>query len=127
MRRVLALAALWALRVAAAEPVDLTVKWYYGSSAGMTMAEQAQNAMLEEFHRANPDIRLKSWSALQLPGNMWQQTDLLAFAGGLAADIQQLFFHQIQFCARQNLVAPLNDWIGEDANRDGILSDNEVR
>ncbi len=92
------------------KPVALTVK-YFAEAGGDDLGGKAQTAVQEAFFLQNPDIRLKRWSGLTLPGNMWMQADLLAFAGGVAADVQTLFFHQVQFYASQRLLAPLDDLV----------------
>jgi len=121
------LLALDGLAAEPATPIELTVKYYYPGGAGVSLAEQAQNAVLAQFYKDNPNVRLKPWSSLQLPGDMFQQAELLAFAGGIAADIVPLFFHQVQFYTQQGLLAPLNEFIGEDTNGDGVLTDDEIR
>ena len=107
--------------------VELKVKYFGEPGVAVSIAEQAGEASLQAFYASNPDVRLKEWSSLRLPGDMFQQAELLAFAGGVAADVVPLFFHQIQFYAQQGLLAPLNEFIGEDTNGDGVLTDDEIR
>lgn len=101
------------------EPVTLTVKWYR-PNGWEDVNSKAERAAQFAFFDTHPHIRLKRWTALSLPGDMFQQADLLAFAGGVAADVQPLFIHQLQFFAQQGLLAPLNAFL-ETSGKDGGL------
>jgi len=99
-----------AVPAAAEEPVEISIK-YFSEAVGDDVAGKAQAAVLEEFALRYPAVVLRPWSGLKLPGEMWMQADLLAFAAGVAADVQPLFFQQVQFYAEQGLLAPLNSQV----------------
>lgn len=109
MRLALAILMIWSgvAGSATGKPVEISIK-YFSESVGDDVAGKAQAAVLEEFAVRNPEVVLRPWSGLKLPGEMWMQADLLAFAAGVAADVQPLFFQQVQFYAEQGLLAPLD-------------------
>jgi len=100
------------------EPVTLSVKWYR-PNGWEDINSRAERAAQFAFFENHPDIRLKRWTALSLPGGMFQQADLLAFAGGVAADVQPLFIHQLQFFAQQGLLAPLDSFLATGGENGG--------
>ena len=52
---------------------------------------------------------------------------MLSLAGGTAPDIYFCWFHIIRHDIEQGFCHPLNEWLGEDTDGDGQLSDAEAR
>jgi ABC-type sugar transport system permease subunit/ABC-type glycerol-3-phosphate transport system substrate-binding protein len=111
---------------ARAAQIQLKQKMYFGA-AGLDIQGQAQNAILHGFARKRPDVAILPWNMFRLPGNLYNAQDMLAFAGKTAADIQACYFHQVVYYRQQGLLMPLNRWIGDDDNGNGVLEDAEIR
>lgn len=70
---------------------------------------------VRDFLRDHPDIRLKQWSGISLPGGM-QVSQAMGMAGNIGPDI---FEADIRQAVEQGLALPLTEWIG----RDGVRAD----
>lgn len=105
-----AIPAVFAADISKDQVITLSAK-FYRPNGWEDVNSRAERAAQMNFFERHPDIRLRRWTALSLPGGMFQQADLLAFAGGVAADIQPLFIHQLQFFAQQGLLAPLEEFV----------------
>jgi ABC-type glycerol-3-phosphate transport system substrate-binding protein len=52
---------------------------------------------------------------------------MLSLAGGTSPDIYFCWFHIMCHDIEQGFIYPLNEWIGEDLNGDGQISDSEAK
>ena len=52
---------------------------------------------------------------------------MMAIAGRTAPDIMESWFHIIGNDIRQGFLYPLNEWIGDDLDGDGQISDAEAK
>lgn len=81
---------------------------------------------LSQFMVKNPDIQVEEWSGLTLPGSA--RTGLMmAIAGKTAPDMGLCYFSMMQGYSTQGLLYPLNEWIGDDLNGDGVIDDSEAK
>ena len=68
---------------------------------------------LRDFLRENPQVHLKQWSGIDLPGGM-QASLAMGMAGNVGPD---LFETDIRQAVEQGLAYPLTEWIGQDGVR----------
>lgn len=73
-----------------------------------------------------PRLNPQKWGGLTLPGAGGRAPFMLSLAGGNAPDIYQCWFHIMQHDIDQGFLYPLNEWIGEDLDGDGAISDVEA-
>lgn len=74
-----------------------------------------------------PRLNPQKWGGLTLPGGGGRAPFMLSMAGGNAPDIYFCWFHIIRHDIEQGFIHPLNEWIGEDTDGDGQISDAEAR
>ena len=79
------------------------------------------------FTARRPDIRPFQWGGLTLPGAGGRATFMLALAGGTAPDVYKAWFHILRHDLEEGFCYPLNEWLGEDTDGDGKLSDAEAK
>lgn len=89
--------------------------------------EDPPTKQLLTFTAAHPDIRPLQWGGLTLPGAGGRATFMLALAGGTAPDVYKAWFHILRHDIDEGFCHPLNEWLGEDADGDGTLSDAEAK
>ena len=89
--------------------------------------EYSFTRQLSGFMKQNPDIKIMEWGGIQLPGGGSQASLMMAIAGGTAPDIGLSWFHIIRNEIKQGFLYPLNEWVGEDTNGDGEISDSEAK
>ncbi len=85
---------------------------------------------VNRFIAANPDVVVKPFSNLKLPGAAGlggDSTMLMAFAGGIAPDVVWVWFHKLEAYTRQGFCLDLSEFIGEDTDGDGYISDAEAK
>ena len=75
----------------------------------------------------HPEIRPLQWGGLTLPGAGGRATFMLALAGGTAPDVYKAWFHILRHDIDEGFCHPLNEWLGDDADGDGRLSDAEAK
>jgi multiple sugar transport system permease protein len=90
-------------------------------------SEYSFTRQLSAFMKQNPDIKLMEWGGISLPGGGSQASLMMAIAGGTAPDIGLSWFHIIRNEIKQGFLYPLNEWIGEDTDGDGEISDKEAK
>lgn len=83
--------------------------------------------ILMRYMKEHRDIDIQEWSGLSLPGGGQKSSLMMSIAGDTAPDIGESWFHIIRHEARQGFLHPLNEWIGDDANGDGEISDDEAK
>ncbi|MDD4102040.1 MAG: extracellular solute-binding protein [Kiritimatiellae bacterium] len=79
-----------------------------------------------ELARNEPRLNPQKWGGLSLPGAGGRAPFMLSLAGGTAPDIYFCWFHIIRHDIEQGFLYPLNEWIGEDLDGDGMISDEEA-
>lgn len=89
--------------------------------------EDPSTKQILRFTAAHPEIRPLQWGGLTLPGAGGRATFMLALAGGTAPDVYKAWFHILRHDIDEGFCYPLNEWLGEDADGDGKLSDAEAK
>lgn len=107
--RALAAVVCGALSAAAAAEYDITITSRYN-------AQGRQPRVVREFFAAHPNIRLRQWESLHMPGGAWTASLGMAMAANRGPDIFEMDIRQ---AVSQNLAIPLTEWIGQD----GVLAD----
>jgi multiple sugar transport system permease protein len=83
-------------------------------------AQGRQPKTIREFFAANPNVHLKQWESLRMPGGAWTASLGMSMAGNRGPDIFEMDIRQ---AVSQNLAVPLTEWIGED----GVLADGRPK
>ena len=94
---------------------------------GYNPSDPEGSAVLLKLARETPDLELRRWGGISLPGGGGRAPLLMSIAGGTAPDIYYCWFHIIRNDIRQRFLYPLNEWVGDDANGDGQVDGNEVK
>ncbi len=89
--------------------------------------EDPSTKQILRFTAAHPEIRPFQWGGLTLPGGGGRAAFMLALAGGTAPDVYKAWFHILRHDIDEGFCYPLNEWLGDDANGDGKLSDAEAK
>ncbi len=88
--------------------------------------EGATTRRLLHLVQENPEIELEQWGGITLPGGGAKASLMMAIAGKTAPDIGEAWFHIIGSEIRNGFLHPLNEWIGEDTDGNGIIDDDET-
>ena len=88
--------------------------------------EAAYTRQMIDFMRQNPSIEIQKWGGISIP-NGGQAPLMMAIAGKTAPDFGLSWFHIIRNEIKQQFLYPLNEWIGDDTNGDGIIDDSEAK
>jgi multiple sugar transport system permease protein len=108
---------------AAEEPV--TVNFLQGYDPDIPESPITQQIL--KLAQREPRLNPQKWGGLSLPGAGGRAPFMLSMAGGTAPDIYFCWFHIIRHDIEQGFCYPLNEWIGEDTDGDGQISDAEAR
>ena len=108
---------------ASAEPITVTFLQGYDPD----LPESPVTRQILALARAEPRLNPQKWGGLTLPGAGGRAPFMLSLAGGTAPDIYFCWFHIIRHDIEQGFCHPLNEWLGEDTDGDGQLSDDEAR
>jgi len=81
---------------------------------------------LIDLMKHDPGLELSMWSGLSLPGG-GRAPIIMSIAGKTSPDIMESWFHIIRTDIQQGFLYPLNEWIGDDLDGDGQISDEEAR
>ena len=111
------------LAVSAALATDVTFLMCYRPDH----PEDPATKQILSFTAKRPDIRPFQWGGLTLPGAGGRATFMLALAGGTAPDVYKAWFHILRHDVEEGFCYPLNEWLGDDADGDGKLSDTEAK
>jgi len=111
------------LACGAAEPVTVTFLQGYDPD----QPESPVTQQILKLAQREPDLNPQKWGGLSLPGAGGRAPFMLSLAGGTAPDIYFCWFHIIRHDIEQGFCYPLNEWIGDDADGDGQISDAEAR
>jgi len=106
-----------------AEPVTVTFLQGYDPD----LPEGPVTRQILKYAQQEPRLNPQKWGGLSLPGAGGRAPFMLSLAGGTAPDIYFCWFHIIRHDIEQGFCYPLNEWIGEDADGDGQISDAEAR
>ncbi len=82
---------------------------------------------LIELMRDDQQLRITQWGGLSLPGGAGRAPLMMAIAGKTAPDIMEAWFHIVGNDIRQGFLYPLNEWIGEDRDGDGLIDPKEAK
>ncbi len=89
--------------------------------------EDPATKQILQFTAVRPEIRPFQWGGLTLPGGGGRAAFMLALAGGTAPDVYKAWFHILRHDIDEGFCYPLNEWLGEDTDGDGKLSDAEAK
>ena len=112
------------------EPVEVSVyaRFFYPTDPVRPTTRRSIEIMRED-----PGIRIVQWSGLSLPiaGSGHRRSSsrapvLMAIAGRSAPDIIESEFTGLRDDVRQGLLYPLNEWIGDDQDGNGLIDDDEA-
>ena len=109
--------------LARGEPVTVTFLQGYDPD----IPEGPVTRQILKLAQQEPQLNPQKWGGLSLPGAGGRAPFMLSLAGGTAPDIYFCWFHIIRHDIEQGFCYPLNEWIGEDADGDGQISDAEAR
>ena len=77
--------------------------------------------------RDDPSLKIEMWSGLSLPGGSSRTPIIMSIAGETSPDLMESWFHTIRSDIAQGFLYPLNEWIGDDTDGDGQISDAEAK
>ncbi len=106
-----------------AEPVTVTFLQGYDPD----LPEGPVTRQILKLAQQEPQLDPQKWGGLTLPGAGGRAPFMLSLAGGSAPDIYYCWFHIIRHDIEQGFIYPLNEWIGDDVDGDGQISDAEAR
>ena len=106
----------------AAPPVTVKVTYPYNPNH----PENPVTGRLVQLMKEDPGVSVEFWGGLMLPGGAGRAPLMMALAGRTAPDITESWFHIIRNDIQQGFLYPLNEWIGEDADGDGQISEAEA-
>ncbi len=89
--------------------------------------EDPATKQILQFTAVRPEIRPFQWGGLTLPGGGGRAAFMLALAGGTAPDVYKAWFHILRHDIDEGFCHPLNEWLGDDTDGDGKLSDAEAK
>jgi len=75
---------------------------------------------------SQPQINVLPWTSLRMTGPVGRAPRLMALAGDIAADVLFTLWHETRTNISEGYLMPLNEYIGEDRNGDGWISDEEA-
>lgn len=105
-------------------PIELTLDSYIPD-----WTENPTTKCVNRFFLDHPNIAVRPFSSLKLPGALGQSdtTKLMAFAAGIGPDIVHCWFHKLEAFQHQGFLLDLAELIGEDRDGDGYISDSEAK
>ena len=109
--------------VPAQEPVTVTFLQGYDPD----IPEGPVTRQILKLAQQEPLLNPQKWGGFSLPGAGGRAPFMLSLAGGTAPDIYFAWFHILRHDIEQGFDYPLNEWIGEDTDGDGQISDAEAR
>ncbi len=106
----------------AAPPTWVSVTRFYDPNT----PTGATTRRLLDLMQENPQLKIEQWGGIELPGGGAKASLMMAIAGKTAPDIGEAWFHIIGSEIRNGFLHPLNEWIGEDEDGNGIIDDHET-
>lgn len=105
---------------------DLLIRpWWYNPQP-LNDIEQAENLPFINYMKGHPNVRVEAFSPLKVPGVAWQAPILMSIAARNSPEILGLYIHMTRKYADQNLIAPLNEYIGYDDDGNGLVDNDEA-
>ena len=86
-----------------------------------------ETSRLIKLMKEDKTLQLEEWGGITLPGGGAKASLMMSIAGDTAPDIGEAWFHIIQSEIENGFLYPLNEWIGEDTNGNGIIDDEEAK
>ena len=108
--------------MAAQEPVTVTFLSEYDPDT----PEGPVTRQILKLAQREPQLDPRKWGGLTLPGGGGRAPFMLSMAGRTAPDLYFCWFHIMRHDIEQGFMHPLNEWIGEDRDGDGQISDAEA-
>jgi len=106
------------------KPLLIKLWWY--NPQPLDDLQQAENLPYINYMRTHPNVNIEPFSPLTMPGAQYQAALLMSIAARTPPDILGLFVHMIRTYADQNLIAPLNEYIGYDEDGNGLVDNDEA-
>jgi multiple sugar transport system permease protein len=103
-------------------PTKVSVTEFYDPNT----PSNSTTSRLLKLMRETPGLELEQWGGIQLPGGGSKASLMMAIAGKTAPDIGGSWFHIIGSEIRNGFLYPLNEWIGDDTDGNGIIDDDET-
>jgi len=125
LKRFIALFLVWCGAALADGAGPVTVTFLQGYDPDIP--EGPVTRQILKLAQREPRLNPQKWGGLTLPGGGGRAPFMLSMAGGNAPDIYFCWFHIIRHDIEQGFIHPLNEWIGEDTDGDGQISDAEAR
>jgi len=104
------------------EPVKVSVVLGYKQNEPDNVTTKPLNDLMKR----DPVIGLREWGGIHLPGGAGRSSFLMSLAGGTAPDIYYCWYHIIRNDIDQRFLHPLNEWVGEDSDGNGLVDDDEA-
>ena len=123
MRKAATVIAAMVIAVHSACATDVTFLMCYRPD----LPEDPATKQILRFTAAHPEIRPFQWGGLTLPGGGGRAAFMLSLAGGTAPDVYKAWFHILRHDIDEGFCHPLNEWLGDDVDGDGKLSDAEAK
>ncbi len=89
--------------------------------------ESSNSKMAIKMMRENPSLVIKKWGGIKLPGGAGRTPYMMALAAGNQPHVAYTWFHIIQSDIGNRFLYPLNEWIGDDKNGDGMIDASEAK
>ncbi len=75
----------------------------------------------------HPEVEVVPFTSLKIEGGLGDIAGkLMAFAGQMAPDVIHMWFHAVRNNVEQGFLYPLNEYIGEDRDGNGLVDDDEA-
>ena|GEM_PF-365835 len=105
---------------------DLLIRpWWYNPQP-INDIQQAENLPYMRYMRRHSNVRIESFSPLTVPGAAYQAPLLMSIAARNSPEIIGLFIHMVRKYADQQLIRPLDEYVGYDTDHDGLVSNDEA-
>ncbi|WDE95296.1 extracellular solute-binding protein [Lentisphaera profundi] len=105
------------------EPFDVSVSVFYRPNE----PELPTTKRLIDLMRKDKTISIQQWGGIELPGGGAKASLMMSIAGDTAPDVGEAWFHVIGSEVRNGFLYPLNEWIGEDEDGNGMIDDHEAK
>jgi len=105
---------------------DLVIRHWWYNPQPLNDIQQAENLPYIAYMRNHPNVRVEAFSRLSVPGAAYQAPLLMSIAARNSPEIIGLFIHMVRTYSDQQLIRPLDEYVGYDTNRDGLVSNDEA-
>ncbi|MGD0094525.1 MAG: extracellular solute-binding protein, partial [Planctomycetota bacterium] len=76
--------------------------------------------------KKRPELEVRRWGGISLPGGAGRVNILMSIAGDTAPDFFYCYWHIIRNDIKNGFLYPLNEWVGDDRNGNGQLDLEEA-